>query len=59
MIIVAAVDLVAIRKTVGENVMGSLDMERLLDLGIRCDQEVQQDQTRQYKHKSDPCCEQN
>jgi hypothetical protein len=43
MIIMTAVDVVAIRKSVCEDVMGSLDMERLLDLGIWSDEEVQQD----------------
>jgi hypothetical protein len=42
MIVMTAVDVVAIRKSVCEDVMGSLDMERLLDLGIWSDEEVQQ-----------------
>jgi hypothetical protein len=43
MIVITAIDVIAIRKSVCEDVMGSLDMERLLDLGIRSDEEVQQD----------------
>jgi hypothetical protein len=43
MIVVTAVDVVAIRESVCEDVMGSLDMERLLDLGIWSYEKVQQD----------------
>lgn len=55
MVIIRAVQTIAIRQAINQEIMDRLDMERLLDFGIRSDEEMNEDKSSQEKSETRQC----